>query len=232
MDEQMRVGLLTGLLTILGTIAGGIVGWALNSWSTQRDERKRAAEAQEREADIHHRVRLLLRLECKQNVAALVEFWASVSSAGVHVPEQGMLVGIGTSPSEGEFDQRQRLAVLPLPVWRRHMWKSQAGSVAQTLKPDEIDRVYTRYSDLETFAARREELRAHLATPAGQKLAQRYSQWMQEKHRGHPHPGGQDEVDIEVALMEFNNKTRALWNECLAIYNRALPYMDRDILAP
>ena len=112
------------------------------------------------------------------------------------------------------------------------MWKSQAGSVAQTLKPDEIDRVYTRYSDLETFAARRDELQAQFATPEGQQLAQHYSQWMQEKHCGRSRSAGQDEVDRENALMEFNNKTRALWNECQAIHNRALPYEDSDILAP
>ena len=220
--------LLVGLFGLLGVI----LGWALTSWSTRREDQKRAAEEQEREADVHRRVRLLLRLESKQNAAALVEFWARVSSAGVHIPERGVLAGVGTSPSEGEFDQRQRLAVLPVPVWRRHMWRSQSGSVARALKPDEIERVYTRYSDLETFATRCEELRAYFATPEGQKLAQRYSQWMQEKQRGRPHPGGQDEVDIEVALIEFNNKTAALWNECKAIHERSLPYNESDIIAP
>jgi hypothetical protein len=132
--------------------------------------------------------------------------------------------------SEEEFDKRQRLAVWPLRPWGRLMLESHAGSLATALDADQIDHVYTLYSDLETFAARREELRAQFATSEGKLLSERYSNWMQGKEaRAY---AGDDAVHIDVALRDFINRTAPLWNDCQAIYERALPYKDSDILAP
>lgn len=111
----MSSTVVVGIFTILGVI----LGWALNRWQAWR-----------RETQARRNVRLLLWLECRQNVAALMEYWGKVSNEGVHLPGIGMLVGIGTSHEEGAFDKRQRLAREPMPVWgascgraRRVWWR-------------------------------------------------------------------------------------------------------------
>jgi hypothetical protein len=208
--------------TIIGAIIGAIfgivgvvVGFLLNWW---RDTRHAA--------DVSRDVRKQLRLECRQNVTALLDYWAKVTIAGVHLPDAGWLQ-VGTSPQEGEYDKRQRLAHEPMPVWRRLMWESQVSKVAQALNdPAVIARVYALYADLETFAARREELREAFNTPEGAQLAKDYSRWMWEKHKN---PTYQEQgTDEKLAL--FNERTRSVWNECLAIYQRALLYRNSDVI--
>jgi hypothetical protein len=238
MNDPLAVGVVAALIGVLGVGLGTVLGWRLNlstireqEHKHQAEEQKREAEKQKREAETRRRVRLLLRLECRQNLTALSEFWGIVSRGGVYLPEKGWLTSVGTSMSEGEYDKLRRLAVTPLPVWGRDMWESQASLVADALdKPGEIDRVYKLYSDLETFAEWREELQAEFATPEGQRLSERYSVWMLGKEARTF--VGEDEVHIDSALRDFINRTGALWNECQAIYNRALPYKDNDIIAP
>lgn len=212
----MNDALLTGIIGLVGVV----LGWVLNWWTTRRQERKR--EEQERRG-----VRLLLRQECKHNVAALCEFWGTLAREGVHVPEAGMLLGIGTSWDEGEFDKRQRLAREPLPVWRHLMWESQAGLAAIALSPAEIDRVYALYADLEAFTARRAELRKEYDSPEGKQLADEYTRWMLQRFQGRLTSGtSAEEQHIYSALHAFNVKTSTFWEECNAIYLRALPYKD------
>jgi hypothetical protein len=108
--------------TILSLIsgAGGIaLGWVLSTITTWKNDRKR--EAQERQ-----NVRQLLRLETRQNVKALGEFWAKVESAGVHLSGIGVLTDVNSYPDEVHFDQTQRLAHEPLPEWSYLMWETQA----------------------------------------------------------------------------------------------------------
>jgi hypothetical protein len=198
-----------------GVVLGVLLGWAitgLQGWLHQRQVRQR--------------VRLLLRLECNQNLTALFEFWGIVSRDGVYLPEKGWLTSVGPQMSEGEYDRRQRLAVWPLRPWGRLMLESQADSLAVALNEDEIKRVYALYSDLEVFTARREELRAQFSTREGELLSDRYSNWMQ---RNQAPTHDDDAVHLEAALRDFINRTSPLWNDCLATYNRALPYKDSDI---
>jgi hypothetical protein len=211
--------LVIALIGVVGILLGVVLAWGLSllqDWLHQRQ--------------VRDRVRLLLRLECKRNVAALIEFWGIVSRDGVYLPQKGWLVSVGPSFSEAEYDKRQRLASWPLPVWVRLMWESQAGLVPVALNEDEIARVYALYSDLETFTARQAELQAEVATSEGEELAQHYSVWMQGKQARTF--VGEDEARMDSTLRDFNTKTVALWNDCQAIYNRALPYKDSDIIAP
>jgi hypothetical protein len=216
---RMNDPLVLALVGVVGILLGVVLAWGLNllqDWLHQRQ--------------VRHRVRLLLRLECKRNVAALIEFWGFVSRDGVYLPDKGWLVSVGPSFSEAEYDKRQRLAVWPLPVWGRHMWESQAGLLPDALNEDEIARVYAMYSDLETFTARRAEMQAQFATPEGEELAKHYGVWMQGKHQGTF--VGEDEAHMDSALRNLNTTTVALWSECEAVYNRVLPYKDSDIITP
>lgn len=208
------------IIGVLSVILGVILGWALNWWTSQVQERRR--DAQERRS-----VRLLLRLECSQNLAALFTFWDKVSSPGVHLPEVGELVGVASSGYEDIFDRHQRLAREPLPAWGRLMWESQVDKIATTLSRPEIDRLYTLYADFEAFAARRAEMREVFDSPDGENYAHLYSLIMLGKQQGNPKYGAsQEEFERDQKLMPFNEKTRPLWNECKAIYERMLPYQD------
>jgi hypothetical protein len=107
------------------------------------------------------------------------------------------------------------------------MWESQASKVAQALNdPGLIARVNTLYADLETFAARREELREAFNTPDGVQLAKDYSRWMREKQQNQTY----QEQGTDEKLVLFNERTRSVWNECQAIYQRAVPYRDTDVI--
>lgn len=111
------------------------------------------------------------------------------------------------------------------------MWESQAGMVAMALKdPDVISRVYGLYADLDTFTARREELREAFDTPEGQQLATDYRRWMLAQQTQQDNTGYLPEQGTEMKLAEFNNKTLALWSECQAVYNRAQPYRGGNVI--
>jgi hypothetical protein len=206
----MDVAVTTGIFTLLGVI----LGVALGSWQEQR----RAAQAR-------RGVRLLLKLEIQQNLAALFEFRERVSGERIWLPAEGFLTEVGASLDEGEFNKRQRLAREPLPEWRHLMWQSQAGLTAMALSRIEIDRAYTLHSDLDTFTRRQTELREAFDTPEGKKLAEEFAEWMQQKSRAGT---GQQARDPQAALRTFNEKTRPLWSACEAIFNRALPYKDTN----
>jgi hypothetical protein len=208
------------IIGVLGVVLGVVLGWALNRWTNRSQERRR-------EEQVRRSVRLLLRLECSQNLAALFKFWGNVSSPGVHLPEVGELVGVASSGYEDAFDRHQRLAREPLPAWGRLMWESQVDKAEITLSWPEIDRVYTLYSDLEAFAARRAEMRAVFESPDGEKYAHYYSLVMLGKQQGNPKSGASpEEFERDQKLIPFNERTRPLWNECKAIYERVLPYKD------
>lgn len=222
MNSALLGAISSGIFALLGII----LGWALNWVTSQRQEWKRASQ-------VRQSVRLLLRLECRQNIVALLAYWDSVASEGVHLPGVGMLAELSTSIEEGDFDKRQRLALQPLPVWRNLMWKSHASVVATALAPVEIDRVYTLYAALETFTARRAELRQAFDAPKGKELAEDYSRWMHARRnqQAHPTPGYQEEHGIDLKLGTFNEQTRSFWNECKAARDWAYAYRDTDLIA-
>jgi hypothetical protein len=160
-----------------------------------------------------------------------LEYWSKVSADGVHIPGIGMLVGVGMSFQEVEYDKRQRLAREPMPVWGRQVWDSQASMVAQALNdPALISRVFTLYADLETFTARRKELRDAFDTPEGEQLAKDYSRWMRARQAGQGNTNYREEQGTDMKLAAFNEWTRSLWAECQAIYNRAVQYRDSDVI--
>jgi hypothetical protein len=121
----------------------------------------------------------LLQMESKQNIVALVDFWTRVSKEEVNIPGVGVLVGVGYSQDEGDFDKRQRFAREPMPEFIDLMWTSQAALLAKALNSAEIDQLSALYSDLKTFSVRRRELRELLDTPDGRNAASNYNHMMQ-----------------------------------------------------
>ncbi len=214
MAEALFTTLLSGLFLLVGTLGGVALGWELNRRTTQRQER-------EREAQIRHGVRMLLRLESKQNIDALSDFWKRVASSYIRLPGIGALASVSYGMDEEEFGRSQMQANEPMPTWRKLMWESQAGLVASALTPAEVDHMYMLYSDLETLTARQTELRKLFDTPDGKKLSEEFGNWMQHKFQGKPTPGtSQSEVQLGQALREFNEKTRTLWNDSKVICER------------
>jgi tetratricopeptide (TPR) repeat protein len=194
-------------------------------------QRAKAAILRAQAQKAEHSAVMLLRLECQQNVKALLDYWAKVSADGVHIPGVGILVGVGMSFQEIEYDKRQCLAREPMPVWGRQVWDSHASIVAQALNdPALISRVYTLYADLATFIARRKELREAFDTPEGEQLAKDYSRWMQAKQAGQGSIDYREEQGTDMKLGAFNEKTRSLWAECQAISQRALQYRDSNVI--
>ncbi len=197
--------------TLLGAIigvGGVLLGVVLTSAVNWRQGRAR--EQQERRG-----VRLLLRLESAQNLQALSEFWDKVVSTTFWE------IGVGYSPEEEEFHNRQRLATVPMPVWGHLMWESQAGLMAMALYPTEIERVYRLHTDLEMFSAMRAKLQEAFDTPEGKQLAAGYAEWMVSRRQQQQAMAHSTTQQMYAPLRAFNEQTNPFWAECLAIYNRA-----------
>lgn len=216
----MSDALLTGLIGLVGAI----LGWGLNAWTTWFQERR--SEAQERQG-----VRELLRLESKQNIVALVDLWTKVFKEEVNIPGVGVLVGLGYSQDEGDFDKRQRLALEPMPEFSFLMWTSQARLLAKALSTTEVERLSTLYSSLQTFVVRRADLRELLNSPDGKNASANYGQMMQWRHNRHE---ATERTRFEQAVFPqihgFNVKSEGLWRECLGIYSRAAAYQKTELL--
>lgn len=209
------------VLSLISGAAGIVLGWGLGVLSTWLTDRKRQEQQRQH-------VRQLIRLEAKQNIKSLGEFWASVEIAGVHVPGTGLITNVTSSPDEVHFDQGQRLARNLLPEWSYLMWETQAGMLPQALSTTELERVYAVYAALKTFKARWEHLRALFDTEEGKNVSQLYGQLMQRRQLEASYVANQA---LSAGLKYFDDLSRPYWDDCQRIYSQLRGYLDYDLIA-
>lgn len=201
----MNDTLLGALIGVIGVLLGTGLGWGLNIWQGQAHDRQ-----------ARRGVRLLLRLECAQNLDLLNEFWRQVESTEYQV------AGVAYSPEEREFHKRQRLASVPLPAWGHLMWESQAGLMAAALSQGEIQAAYRLHTDLDTFAAMRSKIQEMLAEEDGRRIATSFNEWIRQRRNNPDTPISPEIIQSQQGIFgDFNDATMAEWRECEAIHNRA-----------
>jgi hypothetical protein len=129
-------------ISIIGTLAGVTTGFLLSEFY-----------ATHRKKDHSDRLRILAKLEIKQNLQLLDRFWEKFQAKTSDLQKE--IVGEDFHDTlEILAQQYVKIFVeISLPEWNRKVWESQFTPLSRVLSEDEIMQVWDLYNDLDKVSA-------------------------------------------------------------------------------